>query len=120
MPTNSTSKHTESRGKREAQREKTRARILQAVLDTMVEKGVRGVRHRAVAKRAGVSLGSTTYHFSSIEELIISYADKFYSKSNGSEESEKSAATIKKEIMKFGSDKIERFEIWHTFLGAAL
>ena len=38
----------------------------------LVEKGVRGVRHRAVAERAGVSLGSTTYHFSSIEDLIIS------------------------------------------------
>lgn len=72
MPTNSTSKHSESRGKRETQREQTRARILQAVLDIMVEKGVRGVRHRAVAERAGVSLGSTTYHFSSIEDLIIS------------------------------------------------
>ena len=33
---------------------------------------MRAVRHRAVAARAGVSLGSTTYHFSSIEDLITS------------------------------------------------
>lgn len=65
----------ESSGGRSAQREQTRARILQAVLDIMVEHGSRGVRHRAVARRAGVSLGSTTYHFSSIEDLIISAFD---------------------------------------------
>ena len=60
------------RATRAAQRRKTNARILQAVLDIIVESGMRGVRHRAVAKRAGVSLGSTTYHFSNIEDLIIS------------------------------------------------
>lgn len=62
----------DSKGTREAQREQTRARILQSVLEIIVEDGMRGVRHRAVAKQAGVSLGSTTYHFSSIEDLIIS------------------------------------------------
>lgn len=46
--------------------------MLQAALDIMIEEGIRSVRNRAVAKRAGVSLGSTTYHFSSIEDLIIS------------------------------------------------
>tara|TARA_R110002049_G_scaffold130406_4_gene288728 strand:- start:1812 stop:2459 length:648 start_codon:yes stop_codon:yes gene_type:complete len=57
---------------RSEQREQTRARILQAALDIIVAEGMRSIRHRAVAERAGVSLGSTTYHFSSIEELIIS------------------------------------------------
>jgi DNA-binding transcriptional regulator YbjK len=33
---------------------------------------MRGVRHRAVAAQAGVSLGSTTYHFKDIEDLISS------------------------------------------------
>ena len=65
-------KKKESSGTRETQREQTRARILQAVLDIAVEEGMRAVRHRAVAKRAGVSLGSTTYHFSSIEDLVTS------------------------------------------------
>lgn len=46
--------------------------MLQAALDIMVEDGIRSVRNRAVARRAGVSLGSTTYHFKSIEDLIIS------------------------------------------------
>jgi TetR/AcrR family transcriptional regulator, regulator of biofilm formation and stress response len=57
---------------RSEQREQTRARILDAALAIIVDEGMRSIRHRAVAERAGVSLGSTTYHFSSIEELIIS------------------------------------------------
>jgi AcrR family transcriptional regulator len=59
-------------GIRAAMREQTRAKMLNAALDIMIEEGIRAVRHRAVARRAGVALGSTTYHFASIEELIIS------------------------------------------------
>lgn len=72
MDTSATASKKESKGNRESQRVQTRARILQSVLDIVVEEGMRSVRHRAVAKRAEVSLGSTTYHFSSIEDLIIS------------------------------------------------
>lgn len=72
MTTSAAANKKETRGNRESQREQTRARILQSVLDIVVEEGMRSVRHRAVAKRAEVSLGSTTYHFSSIEDLIVS------------------------------------------------
>lgn len=47
-------------------------RILLATLEVIKVHGMRGVRHRAVAAQAGVSLGSTTYHFKSIEDLISS------------------------------------------------
>ena len=57
---------------RDIARESTRVKMLEAALSIMVEDGIRAVRHRAVATRAGVSLGSTTYHFASLEELIIS------------------------------------------------
>lgn len=57
---------------RSNQREQTRGKILDAALAIIVDEGMRSIRHRAVAKKAGVSLGSTTYHFISIEELIIS------------------------------------------------
>lgn len=57
---------------RAAQRQQTRASMLEAVLGLIVDQGMRAVRHRAVAERAGVSLGTTTYHFASIEELIVS------------------------------------------------
>lgn len=46
--------------------------MLDAVLEIIVSDGMRAVRHRAVAERAGVALGTTTYHFKSIEDLIVS------------------------------------------------
>jgi DNA-binding transcriptional regulator YbjK len=54
------------------QRELTRSKTIQAVLDIIVSDGMRAVRHRAVAERAGVSLGTTTYYFNNLEDLIIS------------------------------------------------
>ncbi|MFH9888560.1 TetR/AcrR family transcriptional regulator [Streptomyces luteogriseus] len=47
-----------------------RERILAATLDHIADEGVAGVSHRRVAARAGVPLGSMTYHFSGIEELL--------------------------------------------------
>lgn len=50
--------------------EKRRRAILEAALRIIVKDGVRGVRHRAVAKEADVPLSATTYYFSDIQELI--------------------------------------------------
>jgi DNA-binding transcriptional regulator YbjK len=47
-----------------------RERILVATLEVIAAEGLDAVRHRRVADLAGVSLGSTTYHFASREELI--------------------------------------------------
>ncbi len=58
--------------KRSARGEETRATINQATLQIIKRDGMRGVRHRAVAKEAGVPLGATTYHFKNIEDLIVS------------------------------------------------
>ncbi|MDI3417691.1 TetR/AcrR family transcriptional regulator [Streptomyces luteolus] len=58
-----------------------RARILAATLDHIAEEGVAGVSHRKIATRAGVPLGSMTYHFSGIDELLreafTGFADHF-------------------------------------------
>ena len=58
--------------KRSSRGEETRARINRATLQIIKRDGMRGVRHRAVAKEAGVPLGATTYHFKNIEDLIVS------------------------------------------------
>lgn len=58
--------------KRSSRGEETRARINRATLQIIKRDGMRGVRHRAVAKEAGVPLGATTYHFKDIEDLIVS------------------------------------------------
>ena len=45
-------------------------RILQAVLDLLAEHGIAGVSMRAVAKRAGVSLGLLSYHYEDKHSLV--------------------------------------------------
>ncbi|MEV1009200.1 TetR family transcriptional regulator [Streptomyces sp. NPDC049881] len=47
-----------------------RERIIGAALDLIAEAGVAGVSHRKIAARAGVPLGSMTYHFRSMDELL--------------------------------------------------
>ena len=47
-----------------------RDRILQATLRLIGEQGIGAVTNRAVARAAGVSLGSLTYHFPSQEDLL--------------------------------------------------
>lgn len=53
-----------------------REQILAATLRVIAREGVRAVRHRAVAKEAGVPLSATTYYFRDIHELI---AEAFHS-----------------------------------------
>ena len=50
--------------------EQRRRLILEAALRIVVREGVRGIRHRAIAKEAEVPLAATTYYFKDIEELI--------------------------------------------------
>lgn len=52
-----------------AKGEQRRLQITEAAVSLFREKGLAAVRHRAVAKRAGVPLSATTYYFSSIDDL---------------------------------------------------
>ena len=54
-----------------AKSEYRRLEILEATLRIVRTEGVRGIRHRAVAKEAGVPLAATTYYFRDIDELIV-------------------------------------------------
>lgn len=47
-----------------------RDRIIDACLELIAEAGVAGTSHRKVAARADVPLGSMTYHFTGIDELL--------------------------------------------------
>jgi len=47
-----------------------RERIISACLDVIAESGVAGASHRRIASAAGVPLGSMTYHFAGIDELL--------------------------------------------------
>ena len=45
-------------------------RIAKAAAEVVEDKGLAGLTHRAVADRAGVTTGSVTHHFRSIEDLV--------------------------------------------------
>jgi DNA-binding transcriptional regulator YbjK len=50
--------------------ERRRFALVSAAADLLCEGGFEAVRHRAVARRAGLPLASTTYYFSSLDDLI--------------------------------------------------
>ncbi|MFJ4961987.1 transcriptional regulator BetI [Streptomyces sp. ADI96-02] len=48
-----------------------RTRIVDAALRVVAAHGMAGLSHRTVAAEADVPLGSTTYHFGSLDELLV-------------------------------------------------
>jgi uncharacterized protein len=52
----------------------------------------------------------------SIEEQIICYADKFFSKS-GQLEKPKTIDKIRKGMQRFGNEQLSRFDTWHEMFG---
>ncbi|BBX41592.1 TetR/AcrR family transcriptional regulator [Mycobacterium simiae] len=50
--------------------ERRRYALISAAAELLAEGGFEAVRHRAVAQRAGLPLASTTYYFSSLDDLI--------------------------------------------------
>ncbi|MFI6643584.1 TetR/AcrR family transcriptional regulator [Streptomyces sp. NPDC050504] len=48
-----------------------RQRIVDAALRVAGEKGIAGLSHRSVAAEADVPLGSTTYHFKTLDDLLV-------------------------------------------------
>jgi uncharacterized protein len=53
----------------------------------------------------------------SIEEQIICFADKFYSKDTDFLKQAKTLETVRREIARFGKDKLERFDKWVKMFG---
>ena len=45
--------------------------LVSAAAELLCEGGFDAVRHRAVARRAGLPLAATTYYFSSLDDLIV-------------------------------------------------
>lgn len=45
-------------------------RIALAALEVVADKGVEGLTHRKVAAVAGIPLGSTTYHYATLDDLL--------------------------------------------------
>jgi uncharacterized protein len=47
-----------------------------------------------------------------IEEQIICYADKFFSKNGAGSHKEKTVSEILQKLARYGKDKVERFKKW--------
>lgn len=58
--------------------QRKKAAIVDAAAAIAREQGFGAVRHRAVAQRARVPLGSTTYYFSSLDDLLGAVATALY------------------------------------------
>lgn len=56
---------------RKARGDKRRQEIIAAALRVIERDGVAGVTHRTVAKEAGIPTASTTYHFASLDDLLL-------------------------------------------------
>jgi AcrR family transcriptional regulator len=54
-----------------------REALLRAAVEIVAERGVGGATHRSIAERAGVPPSTTTYFFSSIDELILEALQHF-------------------------------------------
>ena len=72
--------------------ERTRRQIKKAVLEVMADAGVNAVTHRSVASQAGVSLSATTYHFSSLDDMLFQSFDLIENDSDDMLDSSLSAA----------------------------
>lgn len=56
---------------RKARGERRRQEILDAALRVIERDGVAGVTHRSVAREAGIPAASTTYHFKTLDDLLL-------------------------------------------------
>jgi AcrR family transcriptional regulator len=59
-------------------RASTRAALLQATIDCLIELGYAGTTTNEVQQRAGVSRGALTHHFASKAELLLAAIDYLY------------------------------------------
>lgn len=56
---------------RRARGDKRRAEIIEATLAVVTRDGAAGVTHRAVAEQAGITLSLITYHFATLDDLLV-------------------------------------------------
>lgn len=79
-----------------------RDRIIDACLEVIAERGVAGTSHRRIAAAADVPLGSMTYHFSGMDELLHEAFTRFADESAVRVEARTaSAATLEEALAGF-------------------
>jgi len=83
-----------------------RERILDAALDVVAAEGVHGTTHRRIAARAGVPLGSLTYYFAGLDEILaeafarlVDAMSAFYGRTLGTAETREEAEAAVVELI---------------------
>jgi thiamine-monophosphate kinase len=69
--------------------------------------------------KAGLPLPVRDMRPQSLEEEILCYADKFFSKNPGDAGREKPLFQIRKQLKGFGEDQLARFDAWHSRFGGS-
>lgn len=81
------------------------------------ERHVGGGIRAAEIRRRGLPLPERDMLPVTLEEEIICYADKFFSKDGGGEPREKTLAEIEAETARYGPEAVARFASWHARFG---
>ena len=97
--------------------EQTKALILNAALEIFHERGYEETTMRAIAKRAGVSLGNAYYYFGSKEHLIQAFYHRTHEQHLTAVAAEPKQRNLKARLLTLMRLKISTLEPYHEFAG---
>jgi AcrR family transcriptional regulator len=97
--------------------EQTKALILNAALETFHEHGYEQTTMRAIAKRAGVSLGNAYYYFGSKEHLIQAFYHRTHEQHVAALKAAPPETNLKARLLTLMRLKFSTLEPYHEFAG---
>ena len=97
--------------------EQTKALILDAALQIFNERGYEETTMRAIAKKAGVSLGNAYYYFGSKEHLIQAFYHRTHEQHLTALAARPKETTLKARLLSVIRLKMETLEPYHEFAG---
>jgi len=97
--------------------EQTKALILDAALQIFHERGYEETTMRAIAKKAGVSLGNAYYYFGSKEHLIQAFYHRTHEQHVTALAARSPERTLKARLLTMMRLKISTLEPYHEFAG---
>jgi AcrR family transcriptional regulator len=106
-----------SKEKKTQKGEQTRALILNAALEIFHERGYEETTMRAIAKRAGVSLGNAYYYFGSKEHLIQAFYHRTHEQHLAALAAKPKESSLKARLLTVIKEKIVTLEPYHEFAG---
>src|SRR5712691_12860612 len=98
--------------------EQTKAQILNAALKIFHERGYEETTMRAIAKKAGVSLGNAYYYFGSKEHLIQAFYHRTHEQHLAALAARPKETNLKTRLLTLVRLKISTLEPYHEFAGA--